>query len=114
MTNKKIAFKTFKNLTNLNNAGGAKIDCVDKDGFTPLHRCCQEKPTSKDEEISGEKLDFKNRFYTSIFYCNSIFLFCNTQSLKLRYILSYKLILDDILPKIGIVLKPIFFEVKCE
>jgi hypothetical protein len=84
-----LLLKLSINLTNLKIAGGAKIDCVDKDGFTPLHRCCQEKPTSKDGEISGEKLDFKNRFYTSIFYCNSIFLFCNTQSLKL---LAYKLI----------------------
>jgi hypothetical protein len=50
------------NLTNLKIAGGAKIDCLDKDGFTPLHRCCQEKPISKDEEILGEKSEFKNRF----------------------------------------------------
>ncbi len=32
------------------NTGKAHVDTLDKDGFSPLHRVCQEKPTTGQEE----------------------------------------------------------------
>jgi ankyrin repeat protein len=34
--------------------GKSKVDLPDKDGFTPLHRCCQESPMPKKEDQEEE------------------------------------------------------------
>lgn len=35
--------------------GNSKVDLKDKDGFTPLHRCCQESPATSSPPKKSEE-----------------------------------------------------------
>ena len=49
--NNRINVFTFRVLLQ---RGKSKIDAKDKDGFTPLLRCCQESPMAKDDPNESE------------------------------------------------------------
>jgi hypothetical protein len=48
-TRRKYFFEILKSVT-----GGAHVGCRDKDGFTALHRCCQEAPAAQKKEDSSQ------------------------------------------------------------